>query len=300
MAKATWGDPTTESFRKKHIREMRAGGGFALVHEKILAVTERLVESLSSLHVDIPEVIPSYDERGTEAQRLGLALHLNVTPTPEIAATVERWKFDGFKLESTSAVELRFVGSPDEAVVLNEEAIAAKLDALESPEVSGPPARPWPGQRDLEAGMTGADVTFLRCVLGCGLDEPVDDDLVDAVKMFQLRRGAPVTGVIDVQLWRRLLPKGRPTVSQGDSGFLVRIVQAALITYEGGSNKVTGTWGVLTDRDVRLLQEAYNLRRATFVRSPEWAILIGPVQERIENAQNAGGGAIDALPSPTP
>jgi hypothetical protein len=295
----TWGDPATESFRKKHIRETRPAGTVALVNAQIHAIASRLIEGLSELHVEMPDAIPSYDPEGTDAQRLGLALHLQVDPGDEVAALVQRWGFDGFLVEGRSVVELRFVKTPEEAGPLNDEALAFKLDRLEDPEVSGPSPIKWPGDRDLVLGDTGPDVTFLRLVLNVGRDEPVDERLLEVVRIFQAKRGAPVTGLIDAELWRRILPRRRPLVSSGDSGFIVRVLQAALVAYEGSEHRVTGTWGVLTSKDVTALQKEFNLREARFIRDPEWALLLGPVNARVEEARaRALGGNVPTGEAP--
>jgi hypothetical protein len=283
----TWGDPATESFRKKHIRETRPAGTVALVNAQIHAIASRLIEGLSELHVEMPDAIPSYDPEGTEAQRLGLALHLRIAPSPDVAALVSRWGFDGFMVDGVpdQLVELRFTGTPEEAGPLNDQALAVKLDRLEDAEVSGPSLVKWPGDRDLVIGDSGPDVTFLRLVLNAGRDEPVDEHLLEVVGRFQAKRGAPVTCEIDADLWRRILPRRRPLVSAGDSGFIVRVLQAALVAYEGSEHRVTGTWGVLTSKDVTALQKEFNLREARFVRDPEWAVLLGPVNARVEEAR---------------
>lgn len=283
-----WGNPDTDSFRKKHVRETRAAGGLGFVHAGIVAVTARLLEGLSDLHIEIPGDVVSYDDSGTEAQRLGLAVHLRMPlpPPAEVGELATKWGFDGFLVDGQEGVvELRFIESPERAQELTDEALALKLDTLESEPVSGPSPIRWPGLRDLEDGDSGADVTFLRQLLGAGKDEPVGPDLHEAVSKFQARRGAPVNGVIDVELWRRILPERRPQVAQGDSGFIVRVLQAALVAYEGSEHRVSGTWGVLTTRDVRDLQEDYGLRLGAFVRAPEWAVLLGPAVERVEEAR---------------
>lgn len=295
---AGWGNPETESFRRKHIREARAAGAVALVHAAIVSPAARLIEGLSDLHVEIPEQIPSYTEGGTEHQRLGLALHVAVPlpPPPDVVQLAERWGFDGFLVGEQ--VELRFTGDVERARLLTDEAIAAKMDTLDTVEVSGPTSRRWPGERDLEDGDTGPDVEFLRLVLGAGHYEPVDAGLREAVKRFQSRRGAPVNGVIDADLWRRIIPEKRPQIGAGESGFIVRVLQAALVAYEGSEHRVSGTWGVLTNRDVADLQKEYNLRVAQYVRAPEWAILLGPVNPRIEEARQRAKGV--GVPNPAP
>ena len=288
----TWGDPTTETFRKKHIREARAAGGVALVNAQILSITARLIEGLSDLHVEIPEDVVSFSETGTEHQRLGLALHLAipVPPSPEIGALVQRWGFDGFQLDDDDVIELHFTGTPEQANDLNDEALAIHLDRLEGEDVSGPPLVKWPGSRDLVDGDHGQDVQFLRLVFNLGSEAPVDASLFDAVRKFQARRGAPVTGRIDVDFWRRLIPGKLPHVSQGESGFIVRIIQAALATYENATTRVSGIWGILTTRDVVAMQKEYGLRGGSFVRAPEWALLLGPANPRLEEARRLAKG----------
>lgn len=288
-----WGDPTTEHYRKKNIRVTRAAGATALVNSQILAVANRLVEGLSLLEVEIPEEITSYDPAGTEGQRVGLALHLPIAapPSPEVEALVTRWGFDGFRVDGSDLIELKFVGTPADAQRLSDEALAARIDGVEEPDVSGPPVVLWPGVRDLKPGDSGHDVRFLRLVLNSGdPNAPVDETLIQSVRRFQERRGAPVNGIIDADLWRRIIPAGRPHVGQADSGFIIRVLQAALATYEDATTKVTGTWGTLTTRDVTALQKEYNLRVASFVRAPEWALLLGPVNPRIEEARRIAKG----------
>jgi hypothetical protein len=301
---ATWGDPGTETFRKKHIREARAAGTVALVNAQIHAITARLIEGLSD-HVDFHgEEVVSYDPDGTEAQRLGLALHvaLPLPPAPELTALVGKWGFDGFQVDGSDLVELRFAGTPEQALRLNDEALALHYDRLETDDVSGPTPIRWPGLRDLVAGDSGQDVVFLRLFLNAGdPDAPVDEGLFDAVRLFQQRRGAPVTGLIDVHLWYRILPARRPHISVGDSGLVVRVLQAALGAYEGATTRVTGTWGVLTSRDVRTLQRDYSLRTGQFVRAPEWALVLGPVVDRVETARRAVQGVgVPLPPKPVP
>ncbi|AYD87383.1 lysin A [Microbacterium phage ValentiniPuff] len=297
----TWGDPTADSFRKKHIREARAAGAEALVNAQITDVVERLIEGLSDAHVDIPEVVASFNAAGTPAQRLGLALHLAIPapPSKDVAALVARWGFDGFEVDGSTLIELRFEGTPADALTLNEEAIAARLDTLESEDVSGPSPTKWPGARDLEVGDFGQDVQFLRLVLNVGSpDQPVDGELIAAVNRFMIKRGAPLSGRIDVDFWRRLLPAKRPLLSQGESGLPVRLLQAALAAYESSETRVSGTWGVLTSRDVTALQKDYNLRVVSFVRAPEWALLLGPESPRLDAARRAAAGVGVDTPVP--
>lgn len=285
----TWGDPTTDTFRKRHIREARAAGAEALVNAQIEQITARLIEGLSNAHVEIPERIVSFDENGTEHQRLGLALHLAIPapPSPDVAAVVQDWLFDGFRVEGSDLIELRFVGTPESAASLTEAALALAIDRVDDEEVSGKPPVHWPGSRDLVLGDSGHDVRFLHLLLGTGeATEPVNARLIAAVRLFQERRGAPVTGVIDADLWRRLLPHGRPQIGQSDSGFVIRVIQAALATYEDATTKVTGVWGTLTTRDLTAMQREYNLRVGSFVRAPEWALLLGPENPRLIEARN--------------
>jgi hypothetical protein len=254
------------------------------VNLKLVAVMGRLVEGLTELHVDLPDSVPSYASDGTEGQRLGLSLIIPaVEPTAKLQALVERWNFDGYPLED-GTVELRFLGTPEEASDLNDQALAARIDNLDSADVSGPNPAHWPGSRELVLGDNGQDVRFLRLLFGVGDDiDPMGDDVFVVLHGFQRRRGAPDVEMIDLAnprvdatLWRRILPKGRPYVAQGDAGYNVRVLQAALAAYEGTDTKVTGIWGVLTNRDVAQLQKTYSLRPAQFVRAPEWALLLGP------------------------
>lgn len=293
---ASWGDPTTESFRKKYIRGARPAGATALVNTKIVDVVCRVIEGLSDLHMEIPETVTSWDPDGTEAQRLGLAIHLprptTVDNFDDIGRLLKRWGFDGFALnDDPKMVEFRFVLDTAAAEDLNEQAKAARIDVLDSPDVAGPPVVFWPGMRDLLDGDSGPDVRFLRLVLNAEpFDDPVDDNLREVVRRFQSRRGAAITGDIDVHLWRRILPERRPSVVQGDTGFIVRVVQSALAAYESAKTPVTGVWGVLTARDVTALQTDYNIQRRPAVRDPEWALLLGPEIPRVEEARRAAKG----------
>lgn len=292
---STWGDPNSGSFEKKNIRQARASGHVAQVNIRLVALMSRLIAELTDLHVDVPASVPSYDVGGTDGQRLGLSILIpGVEPTPELGQLVTRWGFDGFPLDD-GRVEIRFIGTPEEGENLNDEAIAERLDALDSDDVSGPNPSHWPGSRNLELGDTGQDAMFLRLLFNAGSPEdPVGPDLFVALRSFQDRRGVPPherwdpdAPVVDENLWRRILPAGRPYVGQGDSGFNVRVLQAALVAYEGATTRVTGTWGVLTSRDVTALQKHYSLRAAQFVRAPEWAVVLGPENERITAARAA-------------
>jgi hypothetical protein len=272
-----WGDPASASFRKKHIREVRVDGKVALVNEKILAACTRMIEALSLHEVALPERIPSYDPLGTEHQRLGLAVRLDVPYSPELGEILTEWGFKGVAVDGDPLPEFRFEGDVQRAIEFNDKALTAHLNTIESEEVSGPTPYRWPGHRDIVAGDRGQDVAFLQLLFKASNQDGVaDEELFAVVRRFQERRGGAQTGLIDRELWKRIIPKRLPMLFSGDSGFMVRVLQAGLAAQELTSTRVTGVWGVLTSRDVRALQKENGLRTGNFVRGPEWALVLGP------------------------
>jgi peptidoglycan hydrolase-like protein with peptidoglycan-binding domain len=278
-AVSPWGDPSSESFRKRHIREVRVERSVAFVNGKILAAVSALLEDLSRNDFGLPELIESYDVAGSDFQRLGLAVRLDLPHSPELLEILTRWGFQGVAVPGASLPEFRFTGDVAAAVEANDRALADHILRVEHPDVSPPPpaGHQFPGHRDIVRGDHGTDVRFLQLLFHCTrVDGLAGDEMFDAIRVFQSRRGAPQTGIVDRQLWRQIVPPRLPTLFPGDSNFMVRVLQAALAAQDRTLTRVTGVWGVLTSKDVRALQTEFGIRLGRFVRSPEWALLLGP------------------------
>lgn len=278
MPTSPWGDPSTESFRKKHIREARVDGSVALVNTQIVAAATRMLEGLAQAHVALPEKIPSFDLAGTEHQKLGLSIRLAVPYSEETTAILAQWSFRGVQVENEPLPEFRFEGTPEQALDVNDLALATRLDDFEKVDVSGPTPYQWPGHRTIEVGDHGSDVMFLQLLFGCRDVEGVaGPELIERVEHFQRARGRQSNqGVMDEEFWRRVIPRRLPAVYSGDSGFTVRLIQAGLAAQGFTRTKVSGIYGTLTAKDIRELQKEYHLRFGNFVRAPEWSLILGP------------------------
>jgi hypothetical protein len=135
-----------------------------------------------------------------------------------------------------------------------------------------------PGEREIREGDTGDDVQFFKMVYNA----PDQDTTFDAwcaglARNIQARMGIEVTGTVNPMLWRATLPTNwNYRISYGDTGHMVRVLQAALYAYDWDSDvAVTGRFDSPTHRAVRQIQVQYGLRLTPNVGGAEWAILLG-------------------------
>jgi peptidoglycan hydrolase-like protein with peptidoglycan-binding domain len=255
---------------------VQVDGKTARVNMRIQAVAQRCLEELSRLSVDFPDDIPSFDPAGTDAQKIGISFRLPLQRTPEVAETLTRWRFKGRQV-GNGAPEFVFTGTPAEATELGDAAATERFAEFETEEVSGPSPYRWPGYRDILPNDTGQDVAFLQLLLGAKQqDGRAGDDLFRVVRRFQEMRGGAKTGAINAELWARIIPRKLPTLYSGETGFLVRVLQAGLAAQELTTTRVTGVWGTLTTKDVRQLQRENGLQTRQFIRDPEWSLILGP------------------------
>jgi len=271
-----WGDPSTTEFRKKQIREVRVAGSLSRFNRRIASPAARVLEQLTH-HVELPEDLVSWDLDGTPSQALGLSFRLPLPATAEVQEILQRWGFEGFNVGDGGYPEFRFVGTPADASRLTDQALAGFLNRLELPAVGGDSPFKWPGHRDIVIGDSGADVYFLQALFGIPTSNVADGTLLEAARRWKVSRGHPnPTPVIDRDLWQRVIPRRLPMVTAGDANYPVRVIQAAMLAQDLGQAPVTGIWGSLTSRDVREMQKRHNFPQRTFIRDPEWALLLGP------------------------
>jgi hypothetical protein len=276
MAMTPWGDPNSTAFRKRQVREVRIAGSISTFNKAIATPAARLLEELTHF-TELPEHLSSYDPEGLEHQRLGLAFRLPLPASAEVLEVLTRWGFKGFNPGDGGYPEFRFVGTVEDAERFTDEALARHVNRFELPDVGGPSPFKWPGHRDLVVGDSGSDVYFLQAFLGLPTSNTVDEQLLQAVLFWKQNRGHPnPTPVIDRDFWTRLIPRRLPMVSQGDATYWVRLLQAGILAQDLGKAPVTGIWGSLTAIDVRELQKINGFPQRTFVRDPEWALVLGP------------------------
>jgi peptidoglycan hydrolase-like protein with peptidoglycan-binding domain len=128
--------------------------------------------------------------------------------------------------------------------------------------------------------MKGDDVQFIQLLTGVNDDGVYGRETVAAVRYLQTRFNpyAEALDAVTEELWAAILPKGtRFSLTRGDSGFKVRVLQALLAAYDWAApDSVTGRYGVATARAVKRMQANAGLRVNGYVRPPEWAYLLGP------------------------
>lgn len=284
-----WGNPALKTYKKRYIRNVKTPNGATWVHNEIADIVRELLSAAPLPLGDVPGYVAPEDGNTIGPVNYGVVLHL---PWDE---SYRPWGFEDY-----AGMGIIFTGSIDDARANSELALSLQgTRAAEAEPV--PEVGEWhhgrPGSRELEPGMKGDDVQFIQLLTGVFEDGVYGRETEAAVKYLQTRFNpyADPSGTISEELWTAILPKGtRFSLTRGDSGFKVRVLQALLAAYDWAApDSVTGRYGVATARAVKRLQANAGLRVNGYVRSPEWAYLLGanPRQDLME------GPELDARPA---
>lgn len=270
-----WGNPASKTFRKKHIRQVRLATCTVLVHIELADLVAEILRTVEASGTRLPDTlggwVPYVD--GKDPRESGLAFQI---PPGLPSGGMPGWE----AYSSGRAHYLRYTGTPadaaDAALHSEERRVAALNPQLEKP------ADAWqtclPGARTLTAGCRGDDVQFVQLALNCVTSDGVYDvHTTGAVMALQGRWGQRQTGILDETTWKALLPTAiNHRIEHGDSGFVVRLLQAALIAYDWDEEViVTGRFDQPTMRGVKRLQDNYGLRPSGAMAGAEWAALLG-------------------------
>lgn len=275
VTESEWGSPEFKTFKKRFIRIVRANDSTAWVHAEIAAIVQ---EVFMAAEEPYGEVL-AYDPESTDVA----ATYGTFLPIPW-TLELQRW---GFDMHGEGIV---FAGTIDDARTYSEQAAvmaaAREVKAVAVPVKLGDEqwANVLPGARTLVPGDKGDDVQFLQLLGGLTDDGIYGAETEQFVTYLRGRKGlpAPEAGeddtlvLVDAMFWRALLPKRTLySMGQGDAGFQIRVLQAALAAADWAPQSlVTGRFGVETARAVRRLQANYNLRITGRVRQAEWVALV--------------------------
>ena len=269
-----WGNPATKDFRKKHIRVVTHAGTTVLVNAKIVDAAANLIASATG---PLPDQLQGWEPLAPEDKDrirpehygLAIAAHENL---PEAHGFVRH--------------ESNLIYAPDYQADDPEAYAAANtqtvLDQVQAEPRDG--STRWstklPGERAPGVGDAGNDVMTFQLIYSMPEQSGVMTEADGAlVRTLQERWGIrPATGTITKDVWRVILP--RPTnhyLSYGDSGHLVKVLQALLVAYDYGGPEIDmhGRFDRTTTNALNQLQSRYGLRRAPRVGAPEWAALLG-------------------------
>jgi len=266
-----WGNPALKTYKKRYIRNVRTPNGSTWVHNEIADIVRELLATAPLPLGEVPGYVAPEEEGKLGPVNFGVVLNL---PWSE---AYRPWGFEDY-----SGLGIIFTGSIDDARANSELALSLQgTRAAEAEPV--PEVGEWyhgrPGTRPLEPGMKGDDVQFIQLLTNVHEDGIYGRETAAAVKYLQMRFNPytePQDG-ISAELWTAILPKGTKfSLTRGDSGFKVRVLQALLAAYDWATpESVTGRYGVATSRSVKRLQANAGLRVNGYVRSPEWAYLLG-------------------------
>lgn len=266
-----WGNPALKTYKKRYIRNVKTPHGSTWVHNEIADIVRELLTTVPLPVGEVGGYVAPENENIIAPANFGVVLRL---PWDE---RYKPWGFEDYNGEG-----IIFTGSIDDARANSELALSLQgTRAAEGEPV--PEVGEWypgrPGTRPLELGMKGDDVQFIQLLAGVHEDGIYGRETDAAVKYLQLRFNPYVEapeGVTE-ELWASILPKAtRFSLTRGDSGFKVRVLQALLAAYDWAApDSVTGRYGVATSRAVKRLQANAGLRVNGYVRSPEWAYLLG-------------------------
>ncbi len=286
-ADSEWGNPALKTYKKRYIRNVKTPNGATWVHNEIADIVRELLVSAPLPLGDVPGyVAPGEHVADSDPRAYGVVLHLPWSDS------YKAWGFADYE-----GMGIIFTGSIDDARANSELALSLQgtraADAEPVPEVGD-----WhhgrPGSRPLGPGMKGDDVQFIQLLTNVNDDGVYGRETAAAVRYLQTRFNpyAEPTEAITEELWGAILPKGTKfSLSRGDSGFKVRVLQALLAAYDWAApESVTGRYGVATSRSVKRLQANAGLRVNGYVRSPEWAYLLG-------GAVRAEGPQLPAYPA---
>lgn len=272
-----WGNPAVKTFKKEHIRQVAASGTTSQVNAEILDIVAGLFNHAQRHGLELPKqvkgwIAPKPGDPLTPAH-YGAAVE-NLPGLEEIAGPYGFEPQDGL---------LVFTGDVAAARATAEQAATEDMLAMVAgePRVERP-ADSWgtdrPGTRELGPGTKGDDVQFFQMIFNAPDQAGTWDDwCTGAATHLQQRWGIPVTGTTTQDLWRGILPNERNySISYGEDGHTVRVLQAALTAYDWDCDVlVTGRFDQDTLAAVNEIQKSYGLRVNPAVGPSEWAILLG-------------------------
>lgn len=272
-----WGNPASKTFRKKHVRQVRMATCTVLVHIELADLVAEILRSAEAAGTQLPDTlggwVPYVD--GATPREAGLAFE---APPGVSAADWPGWYEARDPAED--AIYLVYSGTPAQALESATRSEEARVSTL-NPQVEKSPDA-WqtmlPGARTLKVGCRGDDVQFIQFALGCVITDGVWDlGTTEAVMMLQGRWNQRQTGIMDDEAWMALLPTAsNHRIEYGDSGPMVRLLQAALLAYDWDEDiMVTGRYDQITLRGVKSLQDTYGIRPSGAMTGPEWAALLG-------------------------
>jgi peptidoglycan hydrolase-like protein with peptidoglycan-binding domain len=275
-----WGNPASKTFRKKHVRQVRMASCTVLVHIELADLVAEILRTAEAAGTQLPETLGGWVPyvSGEDPREFGLSFQVPPQLAGLPSAPVEGWF--RYTEPDTGDEYLSYTGTPAEAAEAAVRAEEARVAAL-NPQVEKP-ADAWqtclPGERTLKAGSKGDDVQFIQYALGCVITDGVYDfGTTEAVMALQGRWGQRQTGIMDETAWKALLPTAiNHRVEYGDNGFVIRVLQAALLAYDWDDDIViTGRFDQFTLRGVKRLQDNYGIRPSGAMSGPEWAALLG-------------------------
>lgn len=272
-----WGNPAVKTFKKEHIRQVAASGTTSQVNAEILDIVAGLFNHAQRHGLELPKqvkgwVAPKPGDPLTPAN-YGKAVE-NLPGLAPIAGPY------GFEPQDDLLV---FTGNITAARTVAEQAATEDMLAMVAGEtrIERPTPDSWgtdrPG-RELTTGDRGDDVQFFQMVYNAPDQSGVWDDwCTGAATHLQQRWGIPITGTTTPDLWRGILPTTyNYSISYGEDGHVVRVLQAALTAYDWDCDVlVNGRFDQDTLAAVTEIQKSYGLRVNPSVGPAEWAILLG-------------------------
>jgi hypothetical protein len=262
-----WGNPAAPTYKKRCIRRITAGGKATYVHADIQDLAGRLADAAG---VALEGWVAPRKGDDDHPRHYGIAVRAEGPIDGANAYGFEPYE-DGWYV---------FMGTPAAAKKLTETAEAQRMEQRVEDEVRH--EHEWgtgrPGERELELGDKGDDVQFFQMVFAAPEQHGIFDSWCGAMaKLLQERWGVPVTGTVNENVWKSILPTAMTySIGYGDSGHIVRVLQAALVAYDWDYDVlVTGRFDEVTHRAVRKLQAEYGLRQSSDMSAPEWTILLG-------------------------
>lgn len=265
-----WGNPALKTYKKRYIRNVKTPAGSTWVHNEIADIVREIFTVSPAPLGDVPGYVTPENERIIGPVNYGVVLDL------PWAEDLTAWGFEPYQ-----EGRIIFTGSIDDARASSELALSLQGTRAAGAEVV--PESEWhhgrPGSRPLTPGTRGDDVQFIQLLTSITPDGVYGAETAAAVAYLQGRFNpyAETTDEVSAELWDSILPKGtRFSLSRGDSGFKVRVLQALLAAYDWAPpESVTGRYGVATARAVKRMQANAGLRVNGYTRPPEWAYLLG-------------------------